>query len=56
MKKQDAEPASKPAAKGDDLYLTEAEIDALREEFRANLEKMQEAMRAARPQDKAGLD
>lgn len=56
MKKQDAEPAGKPAAKGDDLYLTEAEIDDMREEFRANLEKMQGAMRAGQPQDKTGLD
>lgn len=47
MKKQDAEPAGKHAAKGDDLSLTEAELDDMRREFREALEQMNKLHREA---------
>lgn len=56
MKKQDAKPGGKAAPKSDDLYLAEGEIEDMRREFRADLEKMEQASREAEDRRKKGLD
>ncbi len=56
MKKQGAKPDGKPSTKIDDLCLTEEEIEFMRREFRADLEKMQEAYREAEDRRKKALD
>jgi hypothetical protein len=56
MTNQRADADNTPSNEQAELYLTEEELDDMRKEFAADLEKIQEAMKAAQGQRHKGLD